>query len=193
MRRLVYGPSSEHRPTPPQDLGAAVQQESLAAPPDAGATVTVAEAKQAQREERAKSNNERKGRGADGKSKPVNGGSRKPVNHSLRTVEPVIETPVSERTAAEGTPLILLGYETLEREHDIVAEVVRLVLKRERWGLPDTREKLVRAAVPAAIVPKGKYSDEYLLEAMPRKYLHGMLFACSTTSAPWARISKTRR
>jgi len=31
--------------------------------------------------------------------------------------------------------------------------------------------------VPAAIVPKGKYSDEYLLEAMLRKYLHGMPFA----------------
>ncbi len=177
MRRLLYGPSSERRPPPPQDHGAAVQQEFLAAPVDAGATVTVAEAKQAQREERAKSKNARKGRGADGKTKPVNGGGRKPVNRSLRTVEQVIEAPVSERTAANGTPLTLLGYETSEREHYIAAEVVRLVLKRERWGLPDTREELARAAVPAAIVPKGKYSDEYLLEAMLRKYLHGMPFA----------------
>lgn len=177
MRRLLYGPSSERRPPPVQDHGDAVQQEFLAAPVDAGATATLAEAKQADRETRAKTKNAKKGRGPDGKQKPLNGGGRKPVNRALRVVEQVVEAPARERTAADGTPLVLLGYEISEREHLLSAELVRLVIKRERWGLPDTREEVFRAPVPLAIVPKGKYSDEYVLEAMLRKYLHGLPFA----------------
>ncbi len=175
MRRLIYGPTSERRP-PQQDHGDAVQQEFFGAPVDAGVTVTQAEAKRAQREERTKTKDAKKGRGKDGDKKPVNGGGRTRVNRSLRPIEQVIEAPADARIAADGTPLTLLGYETSEREHWIAAELVRLITKRERWGLPDTREELTRAPVPAAIVPKGKYSDEYLLEAMLRKYLHGMPF-----------------
>jgi transposase len=175
MRRIIYGPSSERR-APAQDHGDAVQQEFLAAPVDAGATTDEAEAKKLAREDRAKTKDAKKGRGKDGGTKPVNGGGRKPVNRSLRPVEQVIEAPPTARIAADGTPLTLLGYEISEREHFIAAELVRQIIKRERWGLPDTREELERAPVPAAIVPKGKYSDEYLLEAMLRKYLHGMPF-----------------
>ena len=155
MRKLLYGPSSERRPPPVQDHGAAVQQEFLAAPVDAGATAPLAEAKQAEREARAKTKNAKKGRGPDGKPKPVNGGGRQPVNRTLRVVEQVVEAPASERIAADGTALILLGYEVSQREHLLPAELVRLVIKRERWGLPDTREEVIRAPVPPAIVPKG--------------------------------------
>jgi transposase len=175
MRRVLYGPSSERRP-PQQDHGKGVQQEFLSAPVDAGATADEAEAKQTAREERAERKNAKKGRGKDGQKKPKNGGGRTPVNRSLRPVEQVIAAPESARVAGDGTPLMLLGYEVSEREHYIAAELVRLVIKRERWGLADTREEVVRAAVPPAIVPKGKYSDEYVLEAMLRKYLHGMPF-----------------
>ncbi len=175
MRRVLYGPSSERRP-PQQNHGDAVQQEFLSAPVDAGVTVDEAEAKRAAREERAKTKDAKKGRGKGGGTKPTNGGGRKPVNRSLRPVEQVIAAPPDERVAADGTPLILLGYETSEREHWIAPELVRLITKRERWGLPDRREELTRAPVPATIVPKGKYSDEYLLEAMLRKYLHGLPF-----------------
>jgi len=175
MRRVLYAPSSERRP-PQQNHGDAVQQDFLGAPVDTGVTADDAEAKRKLREERAKAKNGKKGRGPDGRSKPVNGGGRKPVNRSLRPVDHVIAAPAGERVAADGTPLILLGYETSEREHFIAAEIVRQIIKRERWGLPDTREELFRAPVDPAIVPKGKYSDEYLLEAMLRKYLHGMPF-----------------
>lgn len=178
MRRVLYGPSSERR-RPPQDHGDAVQQSFLTAPVDAGQTVaeaTAAQAKREDREERKAQKNAKKGRGADGQAKATNGGGRKPVNRSLRGVEQVIEAPAADRVAADGTPLTLLGYETAEREHYIAAEVVRLVIKREIWGLPDTREAVVRADVPAAIVPKGKYSDAYIAEAMLRKYLHGIPF-----------------
>ena len=178
MRRVLYGPSSERR-RPQQDHGTAVQQNFLAAPVDAGATVAEATAAQAQREDRAERKarkNAKKGLGPDGTPKAANGGGRKPVNRSLRTIEQTIEAPAADRVAADGTPLILLGFDTAEREHYISAEVVRLVLKREIWGLPDTREAVNRAAVPAAIVPKGKYSDAYISEAMLRKYLHGIPF-----------------
>lgn len=178
MRRVLYGPTSERR-RPQQDHGAAVQQNFLTAPVDAGKTVaeaTAAQAKREDREERKAQKNAKKGRGADGQAKAKNGGGRKPVNQSLRPVEQVIEAPAADRVAADGTPLVLLGYETAEREHYIAAEVVRLIIKREIWGLPDTREAVTRACVPAAIVPKGKYSDAYIAEAMLRKYLHGIPF-----------------
>jgi transposase/regulator of replication initiation timing len=178
MRRVLYGPSSERR-RPQQDHGDAVQQSFLTAPVDAGQTVaeaTAAQAKREDREERKAQKNAKKGRGADGQAKAKNGGGRKPVNQSLRPIEQVIEAPAADRVAADGTPLTLLGYETAEREHYIAAEVVRLIIKREIWGLPDTHETVVRAAVPAAIVPKGKYSDAYIAEAMLRKYLHGIPF-----------------
>jgi hypothetical protein len=178
MRRVLYGPTSERR-RPEQDHGAAVQQSFLTAPVDAGQTVAQATAAQAQREDRAQrkaQKNAKKGRGTDGQAKRKNGGGRTPVNRSLRLVEQVIAAPAAERVAADGTPLILLGFETAEREHYLAAEVVRLVIKREIWGLPDTRDVVTRASVPAAIVPKGKYSDAYIAEAMLRKYLHGIPF-----------------
>lgn len=178
LRRVMYGPSSERR-RPQQDHGDATQQNFLTAPVDAGRTVaeaTAAQAKREEREERKARKNAKKGLGPDGKPKARNGGGRKPVNRSLRPIEQVIEAPAADRVAADGTPLILLGYETAEREHYIAAEVVRLIAKREIWGLPDTREAVTRAPVPPAIVPKGKYSDAYIAEAMLRKFLHGIPF-----------------
>ena len=175
MRRLLYGPTSE-RSRPAQDHGAAVQQEFLGAPVDAGATAPQAEAAKVDREQRTKAKDAKKGRAPGGAAKPVNGGGRTKVNRSLRPVEQIIAAPADARVAADGTPLVLLGYETSEREHYVAAEIVRLIIKRERWGLPDTREELTRATVPPAIVAKGKYSDEYVIEAMLRKYLHGMPF-----------------
>lgn len=179
MRRVLYGPSSERRRPQSQDHGDATQQSFLTAPVDAGRTVaeaTAAQAKREDREERKTRKNAKKGLGPDGQPKAKNGGGRKPVNQSLRPLEQVIKAPVADRSAADGTPLILLGFETAEREHYIPAEVVRLIIKREIWGLPDTREAVTCAAVPAAIVPKGKYSDAYIAEAMLRKFLHGIPF-----------------
>jgi len=177
MRRLLYGPSSERKKSTVEQDHAAQQQTFLTAPVDAGATVAEATAAQAKREdatERKTRKNAKKGRGADGKTKVRNGGGRKPVNRSLREVQQIIAAPEADRVAADGTELMLLGYETAEREHYLPSEVVRLVIMREIWGLPDTRETVTRAAVPAAIVPKGKYSDAFIAEAMLRKYLHGI-------------------
>ena len=186
LMRLVYGTKRDRRPVE-QDHGAAKQETFLAAPVTAVAATAPADAAQAaveQQESQAQASERdaaavrdaKKGRGPDGQRKAKNGGGRRPVNRSLRTVEVVIEAPACERVAADGTPLVLLGYEESEREQYIAAELVREVCKRERWGLPDTREVAYIAPVPPAIVPKGKYADPVIIEAMCRKYVLGMPF-----------------
>jgi transposase len=179
LTKVVYGPRSERRPVV-QDHGLGKQESFLEAPVEAVAVVappTEAPAApeadadtSAQAVEKAK-RNAKKGLGPDGKKKARNGGGRRPVNMSLRPVEVVIAAPESERVAADGTQLVLLGYETSEREAYISAELVREIIKRERWGLPDTREVAYIAPPPPAIVPKGKYADSVLVEAMYRKYV----------------------
>lgn len=179
LTRMVYGTKSERRPVA-QDLGAAQQENFLTLPVTAVATdPDIAQAAAEQHEAQthtvelsaAEKRNAKKGRGPDGKQKPKNGGGRRPVNRSLRPVEVIIEAPLSERFAADGTPFVLLGYETSEREHYIAAELVWQVCKRQIWGLPDTREVAYVAPLPPTIVPKGKYSDETIIEAMFRKYV----------------------
>lgn len=174
LTKVIYGPRSEKTP-PKQDHGDAVQEELFGVPVDAVATAEEAEAALAEKAKQDK--DRRKGRGKGGtQQKQRNGGGRKPVNPSLRPVEQIVAAPAEERVAADGTALMLLGYEISEREHYIPAELVRLIIKREKWGLPDTRETAYRAPVLPAIVPKGKYTDAYIAEAMIRKYLHGMPF-----------------
>ena len=184
LTRAVYGTKSERRPVA-QDLDGAHQDNFLTIPVTAIAAVSDAtgpDAVQAAAEQQetqthtvelsaAQKRDAKKGRGSDGKQKPKNGGGRRPVNRSLRHVEVIIEAPACERIAADGTPLVLLGFEISEREHYIAAELVWQVCKRERWGLPDTREVAYVAPLPPTIVPKGKYSDEAIIEAMFRKYV----------------------
>jgi transposase len=173
LTKVVYGPRSERRPAE-QDHGAAKQASFLAAPVEAVAAVVPpaeAEAEPATPADDKAQRNAKKGRGPDGTKKARNGGGRRPVNRSLRPVEITIEAPASERVALDGTPLVLLGYEVSEREAYIAAELVREITKRERWGLPDTRETVYVVPQAPAIVPKGKYADSALVEAMYRKYV----------------------
>jgi transposase len=175
LTKLVYGPKAERRP-PVQDHGAARQVNFLEAPVTAQAAAEPLEETSAPATAAKDLRNAKKGRGPDGKRKAVNGGGRRPVNRSMREVELVIHALPDERVAADGTPLVLLGYEISTREHYIAAELVRQVLKRERWGLPDTHETVTVAPVPPTIVPKGKYSDEVICEALCRKYVLGLPF-----------------
>ena len=184
LTRMVYGAKRERRPVE-QDHGMARQENFLTAPvtavaadPDAAQASAEGQESQAHIVElsAAAKRNAKKGLGPDGKQKAVNGGGRRSVNRSLRPVEVIVEAPASERFAADGTAFILLGYETSEREHYIACELVRQICKRERWGLPDTREVAYVAPPPPSIVPKGKYSDDAIIEAMYRKYVLGLPF-----------------
>lgn len=184
LTRMVYGAKRERRPVE-QDHGAAKQENFLEAPvvavTTAEASAQSVESQESQRQgddrTQAAIRNAKKGRGRDGKAKAVNGGGRKPVNRSLRPVEVVIPAPASERVAADGTPLVLLGYETSEREAYIAAELVRQICKREIWGLPDSRETAYVTPPAPAIVPKGKYDDSVIVEVMCRKYVMGTPFS----------------
>jgi hypothetical protein len=160
LTKVVYGPRSERRPVE-QDHGDAKQASFLTAPVEAVAVVvplaaapaeTVAESPQA--DEKAV-RNAKKGRGPDGKKKARNGGGRRPVNRSLRPVEVLIPAPDSERVAADGTQLVLLGYEISEREAYISAELVPDHQAR-RWARL-TRE--VPMLVPHRDRTQGKHAD----------------------------------
>jgi transposase len=164
-------------------ISAKAQPELLKRPVDAGVTAEEAEDKQEKREraererlQRAKIKHAKKGKGADGKTKPVNGGGRKPVNPQLPLVEVPVTVPAALRSLPDGTPLITLRWERSEQEHYVPAGVVRLVHLIEIMGLSDTHEVKARAPIPARIVPRCKYSDAMIIEMMVRKYMRGMPF-----------------
>lgn len=102
------------------------------------------------------------------------GHGRKPPAATLLPVEEIIPVPVAERIQADGTPMVFLGYEITELVDRIPAQVRRLIIKRERWGDPVTRETLVVAGLPPRIVPKGKASDAFLQETVVQKFFAGM-------------------
>ena len=164
-------------------VGAKTQPELLTLPVDAGITAEEAEGKQAKRERaererlaRAKDKHAKKGKGADGKIKPVNGGGRKPVNPQLPLLEIPVSVPAAQRALPDGTSLVTLRWERSEREHYVPAGLVRLVHLIEIMGLSDTHEVVARAPIPASIVPRSKYSDALIIEMMVRKYMRGMPF-----------------
>jgi transposase len=159
------------------------QPELMKSPVDASTTAEEAEGKQAQREraeqerlQRAKTKHGKKGKGADGKTKPVNGGGRKPVNPQLTIQEVPVLVPAAQRCLADGTPLVTLRWERSEQEHYVPAGLVRLVHLIEIMGLADTHEVVERAPIPPRIVPRCKYSDALIIEMMVRKYMRGMPF-----------------
>jgi hypothetical protein len=169
LTQLLQGHVSEKRILPNPTL--------LGLPVDAGATPVEAESKQAmreaaqqEREQRIKRKNAKKGRGADGEAKPKNGGGRRPVNQGLTIKTEIVVVPADQRTGPDGTPLILLDYEVSEREFYVPAGMLRLIIKREILGLPDTREEVIRAPLPPAIVPHGKYHDSVIIEMIVRKF-----------------------
>lgn len=176
LLRVVFGQKSEKRP-PVQDHGDGEQESLFGVPVTAVTNADEIEDGHDQTDAPPLTTDERKGRGKGGKGpKPTNGGGRQPVNPDLREVIEIIPAAEDEKFAADGTPYVLLGYETTEREHLLPAELVRLLIKREKWGLPDTHETAFRAPGPPFIIPRGKYTDAVIHEAMIRKYLYGMPF-----------------
>jgi hypothetical protein len=186
LEKHLFGKRSERwaggkapEPEPPAPEAKAPESPDFLGAPVKAVPGIEPEESTAQTEEKAeklRQRNAKKGRGPDGKAKVINGGGRRPVNPALREIELIIEAPIAARVAADGTALMLLGHESSEREHWIPAELVRLVIKREIWGFPDTREAHFVAPVPPSIVAKGKYSDELIVEAIARKYVLSLPF-----------------
>ena len=104
--------------------------------------------------------------------KPSHGRSPLPPHLPRKVVTvPVPETLcVCERCQA---PKDLIGYEESEQLHVIPAEYCVLVTRREKRACRRCSEQGVQtAALPERILPKGKLSDEFIIDVLVRKYLH---------------------
>jgi transposase len=155
----MYAPSSEKRPYKEEDgkqedlFGIPVQQDPE--PPPQTITVPAHERE---------------------RSKPK-GHGRQPVSRELPTEERIIHASEADKVGPNGEALVLLGYETSEKIDVTPETLFRLITKRERWGLADTRETLITAPVEACLVPKSKATDAFALDVILKKFHMGLPLA----------------
>lgn len=156
LLKKTFAPSSEKRPYQEQDgkqesiFGTPVEQQ-----PDAtAASVTVPA------HERAP-------------AKPK-GHGRQQVSRELPVEERVVPVADADKVGPDGEALVLLGYEVSEKIDLTPQTVRRLIIKREKWGLPDTRETLITAPVVPCLIPKGKATDAFVHEVVLNKFHLGL-------------------
>src|SRR5581483_2699880 len=98
-------------------------------------------------------------------------GREKLPEHLERREEILACCPEECRCAKCGAQRPVIGYETRE---ELVCEPAKLwvrVIKREKRGSHCEEEQgVATAATPAQIVPKGKLSNEFIIEVLVRKY-----------------------
>ena len=92
----------------------------------------------------------------------------------LRIVEERISIAAEERHDTDGTPLVPVGCERATRLDWIPGEFIRLVTIRTRYGRMDTREPVLTAPIPAAIVPRGLAADGLVVHIAHQKYGLGL-------------------
>ncbi len=92
----------------------------------------------------------------------------------LERVEERIEVPTHQRRDHDGTPLVPVGTERAERLDWVPGRFICRVTLRTRYGRMDTREPVLTAPVPPAIVPKGLGGDRLVLHIAHQKYGLGM-------------------
>jgi transposase len=107
-------------------------------------------------------------------TRATRGHGRRPVSRDLPTHEQIIPAAEADKVGADGEPLALLGYEISEKLDIVPGVLRRLIIKREKWGTPDTRETLHVAPVPPSLIPKGKASDAFVLDVICKKYALGL-------------------
>jgi transposase len=105
------------------------------------------------------------------KSRPNHPGREKLPEHLERREEIIPCDPEDCQCARCGVERPVIGYETRE---ELACEPARFwvrVIKREKRGSHCLEEQgVVTAAVPAQIVPKGKLSNEFVIEVLAQKY-----------------------
>lgn len=92
----------------------------------------------------------------------------------LERIEERVELPPERRRDHDGTPLVPVGTERAERLDWEPGRFIRRVTLRTRYGRMDTREPVLTAPVPPAIVPKGLGGDRLVLHIAHQKYGMGM-------------------
>ncbi len=92
----------------------------------------------------------------------------------LATVEERITLPAAELVDSDGTPLVPVGSERAERLDWEPGRFLRHVTIRTRYGRMATREPVVTAPVPPAIVARGLGTDRLVLHIAQQKYGMGL-------------------
>jgi transposase len=108
------------------------------------------------------------------KPKAPRGRGRKTLPDHLEIVTERVTLPEEDLTQADGIPLVPVGHERAERLDWEPGRFVRKVTIRTRYGTPDTREAVITAPVPPAIVPKGLGGDDLVLHIASAKYDLGL-------------------
>ena len=67
-----------------------------------------------------------------------------------------------------------MGYEISEKLHYTPESVSKLIIKRAKYGLPDTREYVTTVAHEPCVVPGAKVTDDFMLHATLRKFGLGL-------------------
>ncbi len=156
LLKKTFAPSSEKRPYLEQDgkqesiFGTPVEQ-----PPEAPVAAVTVPA-----HERAP-------------AKPK-GHGRQQVSRELPVEEQVVPVADADKIGPDGESLVLLGYEVSEKIDLTPQTVRRLIIKREKWGLSDTRETLITAPVTPCLIPKGKATDAFVHEVILNKFHLGL-------------------
>lgn len=108
------------------------------------------------------------------KPKAPRGRGLKTLPDHLETVTERITLEEDELRQADGSTLVPVGHERAERLDWEPGRFIRKVTVRTRYGTPDTREAVVTAPVPPAIVPKGLGGDNLVLHIAQAKYDLGL-------------------
>jgi transposase len=105
------------------------------------------------------------------KPRPNHPGREKLPEHLERREELIPCCPEDCRCAQCGAQRPVIGYETREELAYEPAQFWVRVIKREKRGSHCLEEQgVVTAAVPAQIVPKGKLSNDFVIEVLAQKF-----------------------
>jgi transposase len=100
-------------------------------------------------------------------------GHRRALPAELAREEQIIELPIDERFAEDGTPLRVIGYETSEKLSYEPAITKIIVIKRAKYGI-DSGDYVKTAPPVPSIIPKGIATPELLAAMVVDKYGYGM-------------------
>jgi len=102
------------------------------------------------------------------------GRGRLTLPEHLETIEERITLPASDLVDHDGALLVPVGTERAERLDWQPGRFLRHVTLRTRYGRKDTREPVLTAPVPAAIVARGLGTDRLVLHVAHQKYGLGL-------------------
>lgn len=100
-------------------------------------------------------------------------GHRRALPVELEREEVLVELPESERFAADGTPLKVIGHEVSEKLSYEPAKTKVIVYRRAKYGVENGDYEKTAPPVPS-IIPRGIATPELLASVVVEKYGYGM-------------------